>query len=233
MVFGVVGRGDTHPFSATSKLLLMFCCCLSPSSVTCRQLLLQAFLTGAKQNYARAKALPIDTIDFEFEVMDAPGVGEDGVPPPEGVYCRGLFLEGARWDNRTHALGESMPKVGPLGAVAGWAHDTHMHIGPQVTMVSHALDHNLLYLLTDTFGWEVPLAVGAPSLLTQSTTSVQLLAAELLQQHTCNLSCGWRPPAMYTQACLVQTCLECMPICSRACLLLHGTVRPGCTGHPC
>ncbi|WIA36351.1 hypothetical protein OEZ86_007670 [Tetradesmus obliquus] len=84
----------------------------------------QAFLTGAKQNYARKLKLPIDTIDFDFEIMDglpeaaatgaAAAAGADGeavAAPADGVYCRGLFLEGARWDSSSHELVESHPKV--------------------------------------------------------------------------------------------------------------------------
>jgi dynein heavy chain len=85
---------------------------------------LQAFLTGAKQNYARKLKLPIDAIDFDFEIMDglpeaaaagpaaAAGADAEAVAAPvDGVYCRGLFLEGARWDSNSHELAESQPKV--------------------------------------------------------------------------------------------------------------------------
>lgn len=97
-------------------------------------------MTGAKQNYARKCKLPIDTIDFDFEVMDAfsesvaSGAGTSGrtsmlvssyggetvQAPADGVYCRGLFLEGARWDSTTHELAESQPKVNASKLMQRW-----------------------------------------------------------------------------------------------------------------
>lgn len=91
----------------------------------------QAFLTGAKQNHARKLRVAIDQIDFDFEVMDAiqpdlsarsstagsisasggRGAYASTKAPATGIYCSGLFLEGARWDDSTHAIAESQPKV--------------------------------------------------------------------------------------------------------------------------
>ena len=67
----------------------------------------QAFMTGALQNYARKHTLPIDTVDFAFEFQaDIPTT-----PPENGVYTHGLFVEGARMDEETLQLAESKPKV--------------------------------------------------------------------------------------------------------------------------
>jgi hypothetical protein len=94
----------------------------------------QAFLTGAKQNHARKLRVAIDQIDFDFEVMDtiqpdlsartstAGSVNSSGgrgayasvKAPATGIYCGGLFLEGARWDDSTHVIAESHPKVSPV-----------------------------------------------------------------------------------------------------------------------
>jgi len=64
----------------------------------------QSFLTGVLQEYARKFSLPIDTLEFQFEVLEkAPGTR-----PDIGVYVDGLFLEGASWDGK--CLQESRPR---------------------------------------------------------------------------------------------------------------------------
>ncbi|KAJ3092439.1 Dynein heavy chain 3, axonemal [Quaeritorhiza haematococci] len=67
----------------------------------------QAFLTGTLQNYARKYGLPIDLLSMKFEVMTEDHFTE---PPTDGVYIRGMFMEGARWDRTNQCLGESLIK---------------------------------------------------------------------------------------------------------------------------
>jgi dynein heavy chain len=69
----------------------------------------QAFLTGSLQNYARKHRYPIDTVSFNFHILT-----EDWTmlthKPTDGVYIRGLFMEGARWDTALGAINDSLPK---------------------------------------------------------------------------------------------------------------------------
>ncbi len=77
-----------------------------PPSSSCHY---QAFLTGAKQNYARKHRIPIDLIDFQHVVCDLP---DDTLRPPDrGVLCSGMFLEAAAWDIVGHRLCESEPRA--------------------------------------------------------------------------------------------------------------------------
>uniref|UniRef100_A0A3Q3E168 Dynein, axonemal, heavy chain 1 n=1 Tax=Labrus bergylta TaxID=56723 RepID=A0A3Q3E168_9LABR len=69
----------------------------------------QAFLTGTLQNYARRSGFSIDTIGFDFEVVEKP-VSEITEKPSSGCYIHGLFLEGARWDKQECQLTDSRPK---------------------------------------------------------------------------------------------------------------------------
>ncbi|KAL7290283.1 hypothetical protein TKK_0015983 [Trichogramma kaykai] len=71
----------------------------------------QSFLTGLLQNYARKHAIPIDHLDFEFEMsrFDKPSDVEQ--LPEHGVYVAGLFLQAARWDRQAQLLAESWPKI--------------------------------------------------------------------------------------------------------------------------
>eukprot|EP00946_MAST-07B_sp_MAST-7B-sp1_P002765 g2765.t1 len=82
----------------------------------------QSFITGTRQNYARRSKIPIDEIDYDFQVLrrtpdtvsalsgdtEQSGVEENIMPewsegvitsgPNEGCYVNGLFLQGAAWN---------------------------------------------------------------------------------------------------------------------------------------
>merc|ERR1711934_1118783 len=54
--------------------------------------------------------IPIDTIAFDFIMLDTFSADSITTKPHDGVYIRGLFLEGARWDPEIRSLNDSRPK---------------------------------------------------------------------------------------------------------------------------
>jgi len=69
----------------------------------------QAFLTGSLQNYARKYRMPIDTVSFNFLLRPEEWT-KLKAKPNDGVYIRGLYLEGARWDPAVLSINDSLPK---------------------------------------------------------------------------------------------------------------------------
>ncbi|XP_069015317.1 dynein axonemal heavy chain 2 [Embiotoca jacksoni] len=66
------------------------------------------FLTATLQSYARQHNISVDTLSWEFIVSTV----DDSVlrfPPKDGVFIRGLYLEGAGWDMRNTCLLEAEP----------------------------------------------------------------------------------------------------------------------------
>lgn len=62
------------------------------------------------QNYARAHALPIDTLSWDFRYLNRQPAEGIAAKPADGCYIRGLFLEGARYDEGAGLLADSLPK---------------------------------------------------------------------------------------------------------------------------
>eukprot|EP00003_Mantamonas_plastica_P025987 TRINITY_DN5190_c0_g1_i1.p1 TRINITY_DN5190_c0_g1~~TRINITY_DN5190_c0_g1_i1.p1 ORF type:complete len:1587 (-),score=644.35 TRINITY_DN5190_c0_g1_i1:21-4370(-) len=67
----------------------------------------QGFLTGVLQRHARAYKLPIDQLEFQFEVIDQDR--DSLVSPQDGVFVDGMFLEAGRWDSKKHILTDAEP----------------------------------------------------------------------------------------------------------------------------
>mmetsp|Transcript_28190 Transcript_28190/g.33408 ORF Transcript_28190/g.33408 Transcript_28190/m.33408 type:complete len:2629 (+) Transcript_28190:1-7887(+) len=72
----------------------------------------QGFMTGTLQTFARKYAVAIDTLSFKFDARTMSKTDPKDLTqgPDDGVYCYGLFVEGARWDDRAMQLAVSKPK---------------------------------------------------------------------------------------------------------------------------
>jgi len=66
------------------------------------------FLTAVLQTTARKSAIPIDTLSWDFSIINL-DEKEITQPPRDGVYVRGTFLEGAGWDFENGCLCEPDP----------------------------------------------------------------------------------------------------------------------------
>jgi dynein heavy chain len=89
----------------------------------------QAFLTGSRQNYARKTTFPIDEIEFEFIIQRE---NWESVPssPEDGVYIRGLFIEGARWNMEIMSIDDSHPKKLFVEAPMLWCKPVRNYVRP-------------------------------------------------------------------------------------------------------
>jgi len=53
------------------------------------------------QNFSRRYTVPIDQLCFDFEIQHFDRIN---VAPGDGVYCYGLFVDGARWDRSKYVF---------------------------------------------------------------------------------------------------------------------------------
>jgi dynein heavy chain, axonemal len=72
-------------------------------------LLLQGFMTGVLQMHARKYSIPIDTLNFGFQVTAMMQPDEIAQKPEDGILVDGLWVDGARWDVANGYLDESEP----------------------------------------------------------------------------------------------------------------------------
>jgi len=92
------------------------------------------YVSGATQNYARKYKIPIDHLSYDFEVMDEKQelnskpvsfttlqnvvviyslrtMGNNLSLQEDGVYVKGLYMEGARWDRDLQVTLSFVPHI--------------------------------------------------------------------------------------------------------------------------
>ena len=70
----------------------------------------QGFMTAALQNHARKTQIAIDRLNFGFEVLTEYDGAMMKEQPEDGVYCHGMFLDSARWNDELGCLEEAAPR---------------------------------------------------------------------------------------------------------------------------
>ncbi|KAL0236923.1 hypothetical protein PCE1_000320 [Barthelona sp. PCE] len=68
------------------------------------------FLTALLQTTARRHGIPIDTLSFEFIIMEQ-SEHEILSQPDDGAYIKGILLEGARWDDEELCITDPEPMI--------------------------------------------------------------------------------------------------------------------------
>ncbi|KAL8578359.1 Dynein heavy chain 2, axonemal [Nucella lapillus] len=66
------------------------------------------FLTAVLQTYARTNNVSVDMLQWEFTVLTVSDANVTG-PPKDGVYIKGMYLQGAGWDKKHSVLVEADP----------------------------------------------------------------------------------------------------------------------------
>ena len=64
----------------------------------------QGFLTGVLQTHARKYQIPIDTLNFGFDVLPQYSPEDVVEGAEDGVYINGIFIDGARWNDEKQYL---------------------------------------------------------------------------------------------------------------------------------
>ena len=70
----------------------------------------QGFMTGILQLHARKYLIPIDSLQFSYQIMEYEDATEVNEGPEVGVYIEGFFLDGARWDREKKVIWDSHHK---------------------------------------------------------------------------------------------------------------------------
>ncbi|MEW5314022.1 MAG: hypothetical protein WDW38_005550 [Sanguina aurantia] len=71
----------------------------------------QGFMTGVLQSHARKYTLPIDTLNFGFEVTRHENAEEVECSPPDGILIDGLWIDGGKWSRTSRWLDDSEPGI--------------------------------------------------------------------------------------------------------------------------